>query len=105
MNNGGYSQFFLNSSNEYVGRIVSDLEMIGCVETARLTARLTARAIAALGLDEINATTVGERVSKDDDALSDTLEECDNAYFAPSDDIAGKLFAFVKENQSKFAIP
>ena len=82
VNNGGYSQFFFNSSNEYVGRIVSDLELIGCVETARLTAR----AIAALGWTTINAATVGERVSKDDDALSDALEECDIAYFALSEE-------------------
>ncbi len=101
VNNGGYDQFFFNSSNEYVGRIVSDLEMIGCVETARLTAR----AIAALGLGEINAATVGERVTNGDDALSDALEECDNAYFALTEDIAGKLFAYVKANQGDFVIP
>jgi hypothetical protein len=101
VNNGGYDQFFFNSSNDYVGRIVSDLESIGCVETAKLTAR----AIDALGLTDINPTTVGNRVNENDEALSDVLTECDTTYYALTESIEEKLFAFVKDNQGEFSIP
>ncbi len=39
VNNGGYSQFFVNSSREYTPIIVHALLRIGCPETAKLTER------------------------------------------------------------------
>jgi hypothetical protein len=37
VNNGGYSQFFLNSSREYAPVMVRALERIGCLKTAKIT--------------------------------------------------------------------
>jgi hypothetical protein len=45
VNNGGYSQFFVNSSREFTPIIVHALLRIGCPETAEITKR----AIAAAG--------------------------------------------------------
>src|SRR5919198_1459435 len=39
VNNGGYSQFFVNSSKEYAAEVVSALERIHCAKTASITAR------------------------------------------------------------------
>jgi hypothetical protein len=39
VNNGGYSQFFVNSSREYTPIIVHALLRIGCTETASITER------------------------------------------------------------------
>lgn len=101
VNNGGYGLFFSNSSNEYVGRIVSDLMSIGCDETARITNR----AIQALGLSDLNPEAVSDRAQEDDDALFDVLGECDGAYLALRVDIAAKLFEFVKKNKDKIQVP
>lgn len=101
INNGGYGQFFYNSSNEYVGRIVADLARIGCAETARLTET----AIAALGLEIPDPETVGKRVLEDDASLENSLEKCDDAFFQMTDNIEGRLFAFIKANMKEFKIP
>ena len=101
VNNGGYSQFFINSSNEFLSRIVSDLDLIGCEKTARLTAK----AIEALGLAKISPASVEERAFGDDEALTVALEACDDAYFALCENIEGKLFAYLKANQENFLIP
>jgi len=47
VNNGGFSQFFYNSSVEYTPIIVDSLEAIGCTEIADLIKK----AIDLLGLD------------------------------------------------------
>jgi hypothetical protein len=47
VNNGGYSQFFTNSSRRFVSVIVECLQRLGCVTTAAITER----AIRALNVD------------------------------------------------------
>src|SRR5690242_18047206 len=49
VNNGGYSQFFVNSSNAHAADVVAALRRAGCP----VTADITARAIAALGPDVV----------------------------------------------------
>jgi hypothetical protein len=39
VNNGGYEQFFTNSSKEYASVIIDALNRIGCVQVADLTNR------------------------------------------------------------------
>lgn len=101
VNNGGYGQYFINSSNEYVGRIVMDLKRIGCDKIAEFTER----AIAALGVEDLNSDSVGARAAGDDEALYEALDKCNDAYFALGVDIADKLFGFVKANIMDFKIP
>jgi hypothetical protein len=83
VNNGGYSQLFVNAPPEYVARMVDALTRIGCPETAALTARATAAASAG-----------------DDAACS----ACDGAYFGGSEDIASRLFAYLKDNRAALSI-
>jgi len=42
VNNGGYGQFFLNSSREFAPTIVRALALIGCPKTAAITQRAIA---------------------------------------------------------------
>jgi hypothetical protein len=51
VNNGGYEQFFTNSSREFTATIVESLQRIGC----RKTAGITRRAIKALGISDLTA--------------------------------------------------
>jgi hypothetical protein len=83
VNNGGYSQLFLNAQPEYIPQLVGALTRIGCPETAALTAR----AIAA------NAAN--------DDA---ECSACDGAFFGGTEDIAGRLFEYLKTNRSTLSI-
>ena len=101
VNNGGYEQFFLNSSNAFLDRIVEDLKRAGC-ETV---ARITKSAIDALEVESFEAETVAERVAQDDDALFARLEACDAEYYRTDHQVEVRLFEFVKANRASFSIP
>src|SRR5580704_2404929 len=56
VNNGGYHQFFLNSSRQYAMTVVSALESIGCDTVAALTQA----AIEALNLRSLTVEAIQE---------------------------------------------
>ena len=101
VNNGGYRQFFINSSVEYVPQIVVSLRRIGCSTTSEITER----AIAALGLPSMNALAIQNAMADDNDEREDELEQCDDLYYNSVEDIANHLFAFVKANVKSFRLP
>jgi len=94
VNNGGYAQFFLNSSREYAPTIVQALVRIGCP----ITAEITQRAIDALHLPSLTGEAI-EAAMADDEVSEDDLNECDDSYYKSGEDIAGQLFAFIKKNK------
>ena len=101
VNNGGYDQFFRNSSNEYVPVIVDALTRIGCAETATLTQA----AIDALGIDGPVTIESVDRVMEDENETRDSkLEECDNRYYDVAGDLAGPLLAFIKANRDRIVL-
>ncbi len=75
VNNGGYDQFFLNSSGEFAPAIVDDLVRIGCPEVADITQRA------------LDARELPER-----DRL---LQRCD-VQFHERTEIPERLFSYVK---------
>jgi hypothetical protein len=81
VNNGGYSQFFLNSSNQYAGDIVAALRAIGCPKTA-----------------DISAQAVANRENEKVPA------ECDERYFSNDEPIADRLFDWIKRNRAQIRI-
>jgi hypothetical protein len=105
VNNGGYSQFFVNSSREYTPIIVHALLRIGCTETAEITKRAIevagfqglAPQVLAKALDAYSETENTEAK----DAIDDELDECDQLYYrAGVENIGGKLIDFVKANKN-----
>jgi hypothetical protein len=101
VNNGGYSQFFLNSSVDYVADIEPALRAIGCPKTADMTRD----AIAAIAPDgNMDPATLSERSANADDALSGKLNACTDRYFANDEPIADKLFEWIKANRSEIRL-
>jgi Domain of unknown function (DUF4375) len=94
VNNGGYRQFFENFSREYAPIIVLSLQRIGCVRTAEITQR----AIDALHLPTLTVDTIEAAI--DSAGIDEQLNRCDKSYCCGGEDIAGKLFAFIKTNKS-----
>jgi hypothetical protein len=99
VNNGGYSQFFLNNSEEYASIlvpviIVEALVRIGCPKTAEITQR----AIDVLHLPSLTAEAI-EAAMADDELSEDDLNECDDSYYKSGEDIAVRLFVFIKKNK------
>jgi hypothetical protein len=96
VNNGGFDQFFLNSSNEYARMIVPALRRIG----AERTAEIADQAIRALGAEDDWPPEQYETAVADADASTITkLSECDKAYYESGEAIADMLFAFIKINR------
>lgn len=99
VNNGGYHQFFFNSSRRYAPAIVGSLERIGC----RATAVLTAQAIAALKVDEISAVSIRAAISVEDDARDRILDSYDRQFYG-LDEIEANLFRFVESFENSFKL-
>jgi hypothetical protein len=98
VNNGGYSQFFYNSSVEYTPEIVDALNAIGCPDVAKLTQE----AIDSLGVDSLDPDVIYERALPPDDELDERLNALDERYYQLEEDVAGRLFAFIKDHRDQF---
>jgi hypothetical protein len=96
VNNGGYSQFFVNSSREYATTIVESLQRIGCPATATFTQK----ALAAFHLDSISEEGIARALALDDEGREEEFDRCDDLYYHAGEDIAERLFAFLKANKS-----
>lgn len=99
VNNGGYSQFFVNSSRKYALTIVPALESIGCLATAALTQK----AIDALNLAPLTLESIEDSISKSDLQRDQLLDALDRQFYRIFE-IEPKLFAFVESRPSAFAI-
>lgn len=100
VNNGGYHQFFVNSSREYAAEIVQALQSIGCPRTAEITQR----AIDALGVEDLTDEAIEESIASDDDERDDKLSECDDSYYGAGEDIAAQLFAFIATHRDNIKL-
>jgi len=101
VNNGGYSQFFFNSSNEYASVAEEALRAIGCPKTAALTRD----ALAALGLeDDPTPERMVEAVHPDNETVLEALGPCDDRYFSNDEPIADRLFEWIKQNRAAIRV-
>jgi len=98
VNNGGYGQFFVNSSNEFAATVVEALRRIGCPSTASITQRAIDALPTGIPLTPESLTAAME---KDDPSRDKRLEECDQAYLDAREDIATALLQYlIKERAS-----
>lgn len=101
VNNGGYDQFFVNSSVEFAPRIVESLRRIQCPSVAEITAD----ALAALHLPELTVSAIEQVIYSDNQDRTYALNECDRRFFEYPEPIAERLFAFIRKNKSRVRIP
>jgi len=101
VNNGGFSQFFFNSSGSFSNEIVGALREIG----ANQAAEICQKALAALGCEM--PMDLEERQEKLEDVLTDdvdaALSECDAAFCAYPDNLEELNYQFIFKNKAQFA--
>jgi hypothetical protein len=97
VNNGGYSQFFLNSSNAFVPATANTLDEIGCPKTAEITRKAIGALSVGGTLTPFNVETAMNEVN---DARDARLDQCDQAYYRSGENIAASLFAYIAKNRS-----
>jgi len=97
VNNGGYGQFFVNSSREYAPMIVDALLRISCPKTAAITQKAV-DIVQGIPItpEEIKYGTWGDNQNR-----QEALNECDDLYFKRPEIIEQCLFAFIKANRGK----
>jgi hypothetical protein len=101
VNNGGYDQFFLNSSHEFVDVIEDALRAIGCPQTADITRD----AIAALGIaGPVTGAKAEEVVCSGNESVAAALGGCDDRFFAGVEPIADRLFEWIRVNKASIRV-
>ena len=100
INNGGFSQFFYNTSGNFSSELVNAFSAIG----ANATAVICQKAISAFGQDiptdqEERQKMLDELESEE---LNEILEECDNAFFDYADDLNELNYTFAINNKKSF---
>jgi len=101
VNNGGYDQFFTNSSKEYAPNIIDSLNKIGSKEGAKITQE----AIDILNITgRVTEEKIDEIMNVENDERSDRLNECDAKYYQEVGDLSEKLFAFIRANGEKIVL-
>ncbi len=102
INNGGYEQFFANSSSAYTDVIHEALLAIDCEQCAAITAD----AIAALNLPSgYDADLISETADNLSAEQKEKLSACDDRYMANDEWIAAQLLDFIERNQDQIRIP
>jgi hypothetical protein len=97
--NGGYDQFFRNSSRRFAPAILNDLFRIGCTEITDITQQaLDALDLPKLSVAEIEAAMACENVQPDR-----ALKRCDIAFYERGE-LSERLFAYVKAHQAGITV-
>jgi len=102
VNNGGYQQFFTNSSCEFTAFIVEALQLIGCPKCAAITAD----AIRELDLpDNFDAKAVEEAASGLSEEIAEKIGACDSRYYENDESIDVRLFEYIEQHVDEIHIP
>lgn len=101
VNNGGYVQFFDNSSVRFAPSTIDALERIGCAQVADITKN----ALDALNLPEITVSAIEEAICPDEEAFCEKFNKLDSQYYAALDkDISEQLFNYIKANRNQIRL-
>jgi hypothetical protein len=99
VNNGGYDQFFRNSSRRFAPAMVDDLVRIGCTELADITQQ----ALDSLSLPKVTVAEIEAAMATESTSRDRALERCNIAFYSRTE-VWGRLFLYVKEHQDAIRI-
>jgi hypothetical protein len=102
VNNGGFNQFFVNSSCVFSPYVVESLNLIGCPQTAELFNK----AINLLGVEDFfDSDALEDAACEADDDLMERFNALDEIYYAGAEGpIANNLFEFIKKNKNEISL-
>lgn len=97
VNNGGFIQFFFNSSREFAPDLALSLERIDQTEVAALARR----AFNVLGVgDPVTVDRIDEVMEVESDETNEKLNELDSEYYDRGYALSDSLFDFIKANRA-----
>lgn len=99
VNNGGFAQYFANSSGDYAIHVVAALRAIGANAAADIAQRAIAIVFGSLpppmDREQREATLARIAPSQQED-----LNACDNAFFKYPDNLTNLLYDYIAANRS-----
>ena len=100
VNNGGFSQYFLNNSSESAAFVANALETIGAPKTAEICRR----AIETAFPDGLPPTSeeISSRAAEFSEETLATLDALDGEFFAYPHDLTELLYAYVSRHPEEF---
>lgn len=100
VNNGGFSQFFFNSSGVFSYELVNAFHEIGAVKTAEICQR----AISAFDTDIPTDRTARQDMLEayETDEVDEILYDCDMAFYEYEEDLTGLNYAYVLSHRESF---
>jgi len=103
VNNGGFHQYFSNSSGRRAAEAPAALRAVGALHTAAIVeAALGAVGKGVAWGDDTRRQAAVEALSEAADASLDAL---DARFYAYPDDLTARLYSFVAEHRAEFAAP
>lgn len=100
VNNGGFSQYFLNDSAESASFVVEALQSVRAPKTAAICERAIAAAFPD-GLPQ-NPESIRSAAADFADETLEKLDSLDREFFAYPHNLTELLFAYVSENPAEF---
>jgi hypothetical protein len=99
VNNGGFDQYYLNSSGDYAWHAPAALRAIG----AEKTAAIAEQANAPFGPDGPPSDHDARQAARDGfpEEVDDLWDDCDQAFYAYPDDLTTLLSAYVRSHSSE----
>ena len=104
VNNGGFAQFFFNSSGMFANELVSTFEKIGAMRTAEICKK----AISIYGDDvpidrDKREDVITPDDEKEEERIGKILNACDDEFFEYKDDLVELNYQFIINNKKSFA--
>ena len=100
VNNGGFSQYFYNSSGNNANRVAECMEAIGAIRTAEICRAAIAAFPKPLPEDrEEREEFLDEFLTED---VEEILEECDSAFYDYEDDLEQLTYAYIQAHMDCF---
>ena len=101
VNNGGYRQFFSNTSGVYTTNLPAALERIGCP----VAAKIASEALASLKISgAVTAAKIKSAAAKLDNNTAAELGKLDARYFQNTEPVAEKLFAYIQAKRHEIIL-
>ena len=98
VNNGGFDQFFFNSSGNLANDVVHAFTEIGAVKTADICRK----AVSVYGVEVPADRDERYDILSDNEELEEILEKCDDAFFDYEENLNELNYAYVMRNKDDF---
>ena len=104
MNNGGFHQYFYNSSGALAPNIVSALKILGAEATAEIAQRALNAVVDAI-TSWSNDADRQARINRLSSGVRQTLENLDQEYYKCPEDLTPLLYKYVAEHRIEVRAP